>query len=207
MKRVLRTGLTLAVIAAICTTAVVATYVATDARIDANRRAYLESRLAPALGNVSFDSGLTDDVITLAPPHDLPGTLPAEIYRVYLDAEPAAALFAVTAMNGYAGPIRILVGISAAGQVAGVRIVEHSETPGLGDKVESKRSDWVQQFPGRSLSDPALNAWSIRADGGEFDQLTGATITPRAVVRAVRDTLVYFDANRDTVFAQTMATP
>ncbi len=207
MTRVLRTGLTLAGIAAICTAAVTITYVATDARIAANRQAFLESRLLPALGDVDFDTGLTDDVVTLPPPHDLPGAGPAQIYRVYLDGRPAAALFAVTAMNGYAGPIRILVGITADGLVAGLRIVEHNETPGLGDKIEASRSDWVQQFPGRSLSDPAADEWSIRADGGAFDQLTGATVTPRAVVGAVRDTLVYFNAHRDSVFAPPPSTP
>ena len=207
MKRVLRTGLTLAVVAAICTAAVTATYVWTDEKIAANRRAFLESRLVPALGDVSFDTGLTDDVITLAPPHGLPGTVPAQIYRVYRDGEPAAALFAVSAMNGYAGPIRILVGVTAGGIVSGVRVAEHNETPGLGDKIEIARSDWVLQFPGRSLGDPPEGAWRIRADGGAFDQITGATITPRAVIGAVRDTLLYFDAHRDTIFAPAGPTP
>lgn len=207
MSRVLQTGLTLAVIAAICTAAVTATYLWTKGRIEANRLAFLESRLAPALGDVRFDSGLTDDVFTLPAPHELPGTVPAQIYRVYLEDQPAAALFAVTAMNGYSGPIRILVGIRADGVVSGVRIVEHNETPGLGDKIEVSRSDWVHQFPGRSLGNPPEAAWRIRADGGAFDQITGATITPRAVVGAVRATLLYFDAHRDTIFAPAGPTP
>lgn len=201
MNRVSRTALTLAAIAILCAAAVTATYRLTAARIDANQQAWLESRLAPALGDVTFDSGLTEDVLRIEAPHGLPGNEAALVYRVYRDGQPAAALFMVTAMKGYAGPIRILVGVDASGVLTGVRIVEHSETPGLGDKIESSRSDWVQQFPGRSLATMPIDAWAIRADGGQFDQLTGATVTPRAVVGAVRDTLVYFDAQRDAIFA------
>ena len=188
-------------IATLCTAGVTATYRLTATRIDANRQAWLESRLLPALGDVSFDTGLTDDVLEIDAPHGLPGSESALVYRVYRGGQPAAALFAVTAMNGYAGPIRILVGVDTGGVVTGVRIVEHNETPGLGDKIESTRSDWVQQFPGSTIASPPLGAWAIRADGGTFDQLTGATVTPRAVVGAVRDTLLYFDSERDAIFA------
>ncbi len=71
----------------------------------------------------------------------------------------------------------------------------------MGDRIESTRTDWVFQFEGRSIGDPALTGWAIRGDGGEFDQLTGASVTPRAVIKAIRDTLLYFDANRDAIFA------
>ncbi len=200
MNRIVTTGVTLAVAAGACAAIVAAAYGLTRERIEANRLAFLEARLAPALGDTSWDSGLMDDMTTLAPPHGLPGTAPARIYRVYDAGAPAAALFAVTAMEGYAGPIRILVGINVDGRVTGVRILEHSETPGLGDVIESARSDWVYQFDGRSLGDPASANWAVRADGGAFDQLTGATVTPRAVVKAVRDTLHYFAAERERLF-------
>jgi electron transport complex protein RnfG len=202
MKRWLTTGLTLAAIAAVCVTIVAATYRLTATRIADNRLAFLESQLAPALGTVDYDTRPAGDAITLMAPHGLPGNEPATIYRVYRDGQPAAALFAVSARNGYAGPIRVLIGIDAAGAVTGVRILEHEETPGLGDGIEASRSDWIEQFAGRSLGDPPVESWSVRADGGRFDQLTGATITPRAVVGAIRDTLVYFEANRDTVFSR-----
>ncbi len=87
------------------------------------------------------------------------------------------------------------------GVVTGVRILKHRETPGLGDKIEPTRSDWIHQFAGRSLVDPETSRWAIKYDGGDFDQLTGASITPRAVIGALRDTLVYFDAHRDDIFA------
>ena len=81
------------------------------------------------------------------------------------------------------------------------RILEHRETPGLGDRIEQSRSDWVYQFDGRSLSNPLEAQWLLRTDGGEFDQLTGASVTPRAVIKAIRETLLYFAAHRDEIFA------
>lgn len=203
---VFRTALTLAAIAAVCTGLVAATYQLTNERIAANEKALLERSLEPALQGVSFDGGIADSRVLLEPPHGLPGNDRAVIYRVYSGGEPVAALFAVTARDGYSGPIRLLVGIGYDGRVTGVRILQHRETPGLGDRIESSRSDWVLQFDGRSLADPAIAGWAIRSDGGAFDQLTGASVTPRAVVKAIRDTLIYFGANRDAIFAM-RATP
>lgn len=202
---VLRTGLTLATIGAVCTALVAATYLATRDRIAANDQALLERSLQPALSGIVYDSGLTDSQLVLQPPHGLPGNDAAVIYRVFSAGEPAAALFAVTARDGYSGPIRVLVGIAYDGTVAGVRILQHRETPGLGDKIESSRSDWVLQFDGRSIDDPPVTGWAIRDDGGEFDQLTGASVTPRAVIKAIRDALLYFDAHRDEIFRVTAA--
>lgn len=206
MNRIASTAVTLGAVAAICAAIVAGTYRLTASRIEANEIAWIEAGLMPALGDVAFDSGLTDSVVALNPPHSLPGDDEARIYRVYRGGSGVAALFAVTASDGYAGPIRILVGIDASGGITGVRIVEHNETPGLGDKIESTRTDWVLQFDGRSLSAPSPDAWMIRADGGEFDQITGATVTTRAVVKAVFETLLYFDSERATLFGATAAT-
>ena len=198
---VIKTGLTLAMIAAICTSLVAATYQLTAERIVANEKALLEQSLQPALSGVFFDSGVSESRLVLQAPHELPGNDAAVIYRVFAEDKPVAALFAVTARDGFSGPIRVLVGVEFDGSVTGIRILQHRETPGLGDAIESSRSDWVYQFDGRSLGDPAIAGWAIKGDGGEFDQLTGASVTPRAVLKAVRDTLVYFNANRDSIFA------
>jgi electron transport complex protein RnfG len=199
-KTVIRTGLTLAMIAAVCTALVAATYQVTRERIAANEKALLEQSLQPALAGVFFDSGVSESRLVLAPPHDLPGNDAAVIYRVFAAEQPVAALFAVTARNGFSGPIRILLGIEYDGTVTGVRILQHRETPGLGDKIDSTRSEWVFQFNGRSMGEPHITGWAIKSDGGEFDQLTGASITPRAVIKAIRDTLIYFDVHRDEIF-------
>ncbi len=200
IPRTAKGGLTLAAIAALCATLVAATHVLTTERIAANEQAWLERSLLPALGDVDFDGSITDSRLTVEPPHDLPGNEPAIVYRAYSAGTPVAALFAVTAPGGYAGPIRILVGIDVGGAVTGVRILEHRETPGLGDGIEASRSDWVRQFDGRSLGNPPAGGWQLRVDGGEFDQLTGASVTPRAVIKAIRETLLYFDAQQAEIF-------
>jgi electron transport complex protein RnfG len=199
-QTIIKTGTTLAVIAAICTTLVAATYQLTKERIVANEKAMLEQALQPALAGVFYDGGVSESRLVMLPPHDLPGSDAALIYRVYAQDKPVAALFAVTARDGFSGVIRILVGVEFDGTITGVRILQHRETPGLGDKIESTRSDWIFQFDGRSMGNPEVTGWAIRNDGGEFDQLTGASVTPRAVIRAIRDTLLYFDEHRDEIF-------
>jgi electron transport complex protein RnfG len=202
---VLKSGVTLAAIAAICTSLVATTYHFTADRIAANDKALLEQSLHPALSDIFYDSGVSESLLVLPPPHDLPGSEEALIYRVYANKEPVAALFVVTARDGFSGPIRILLGVDIDGAVTGIRILRHRETPGLGDKIVVSRSDWVHQFAARSLGDPEVTDWAIRRDGGQFDQLTGASITPRAVIKAMRDTLVYFETHKDEIFAAATA--
>ena len=187
-------------IAAICTALVAATFQMTIDRIAANEKALLEQSLQPALAGVFYDGDVSESRLVIPPPHELPGNDAAIIYRVFAANEPVAALFAVTARDGFSGPIRILLGVDVSGTVTGVRILQHRETPGLGDKIESSRSDWVFQFEGRSIGNPTVTAWALKGDGGEFDQLTGASVTPRAVLKAIRNTLLYFDAHRDEIF-------
>jgi electron transport complex protein RnfG len=194
-------GVTLAALAAICTALVALTWRLTAPRIAANEKAHLEESLKPALANVFYDNDLAESTLILEPPHDLPGAEQAIIYRLYSQGEPVAAAFVVSAPDGYAGPIRLLIGVEFAGVLSGVRVIAHRETPGLGDRIESSKSDWLEQFNGASLESPPRARWAIRRDGGEFDALTGASITPRAVINAVRETLLYFEANREQIFA------
>lgn len=196
-----KSGVTLAVIAAICTSLVAITWQLTAERIETNKKEWLERSLQPALAGLFFDSSVTESMLMIPPPHELPGSGTAIIYRVYAGEKPVAALFVVSARDGYAGPIRLLIGIAMDGTVTGVRVLEHRETPGMGDRIEITKSDWVLQFDGHSLQDPEPARWALKGDGGDFDQLTGASVTPRAIVNAIRETLTYFDANRVAVFA------
>ena len=198
---VIRSGATLGLIAAVCTALVALTYQFTDARIAVNEQAWLEQSLQPALSGLFFDSGISESVITIPAPHELPGSEDAVVYRVYSGESPVAALFVVSARDGYAGAIRVLVGVDMDGAVTGVHVLAHRETPGLGDLVETSKSDWIRQFDRRSLRSPVANGWKIKRDGGEFDQLTGASVTTRAIVKAVKETLQYFGANAAAVFA------
>ncbi len=193
-------GVTLAIIAAICTSLVALTWQLTAERIETNKKEWLERSLQPALAGLFFDSPVTKSMLTIPPPHDLPGSGTAIIYRVYAGEAPVAALFVVSARDGYAGPISLLIGVAFDGTVTGVRVLEHRETPGLGDRIETAKSDWVLQFDGRSLENPELGKWAIRGDSGEFDQLTGASVTPRAIIKAIKKTLIYFDTHRDAIF-------
>jgi electron transport complex protein RnfG len=193
-------GIVLAVVAAVCTALVALTYRLTAPRIADNEKAYLEQSLRPALANVFYDNDLSESTLVMPPPHGLPGTEPAIVYRLFSEEQPVAAVFVVSARGGYAGPIRLLIAIEYSGELTGVQVLEHNETPGLGDLVEPSRSDWLTQFANASLGEPPRDRWAIRRDGGAFDQLTGASITPRAIVRAVKETLLYYETNRDRVF-------
>lgn len=101
--------------------------------------------------------------------------------------------------SGYAGEIRLMMGVDAQGRILGVRVLAHKETPGLGDKIEVKKGDWITRFTGLSLGAPPAERWKVRKDGGDFDQFTGATITPRGVVAAVHRGLAFFAANKDSL--------
>lgn len=196
-----RSGLTLAVLAAVCTALVAVTWHLTAPRIAANEQAALERSLSPTLEDLLYDNDLTESVLVIRPPHELPGTRAAEVYRVWSEDEPVAAVFVIEEPGGYAGPIRLLIGVEYSGAVSGVRVLSHRETPGLGDRIEASKSDWLQQFRDASLESPPRDRWAIRRDGGAFDQITGASVTTRAVVRAVKQTLLYFEANREFIFA------
>lgn len=101
-----------------------------------------------------------------------------------------------TEEEGYSGVIQLILGIDAEGTIIGVRVISHSETPGLGDKIEISKDPWIKSFNGRSLKNRATSAWAVKKDGGDIDQFTGATITPRAVVNAVYKGLVFFDRHQ-----------
>ena len=179
---------------------VAVTWESTAERIAENERAYLLRTLGDVLPQGAYDNAVHDDFITVTDPELLGTPEPVTVYRARSGSRPVAVVMTPTAPGGYSGPIRLLVGILADGTVSGVRVVAHRETPGLGDKIEVERNDWILDFEGRSLGNPARERWAVQRDGGVFDQFTGATITPRAVVSAVRDALIYFEANRDALF-------
>jgi electron transport complex protein RnfG len=176
------------------------TWDATEERIAANEQEFLLRSLADVLP-AGYDNAVHEDAITVTDSELLGTPEPVTVYRARRGGRPVAAVLTPTAPAGYSGPIRLLVGIRADGTLSGVRVVAHRETPGLGDKIEVERDDWILGFAGRSLQDPPPARWAVERDGGVFDQFTGATITPRAVVSAVRDALIYFERNRDALFA------
>jgi electron transport complex protein RnfG len=205
LRGMLLSGVVLMGFTVVGTTLVALTYEGTAERIAANERAALLGRLAELAPAGGYDNELLQDTTTLQTPAF--GSLsPQLVYRARRNGEPVAAFATIVALDGYSGPIRLLVGVRPDGKLTGVRVIAHKETPGLGDQIESERSDWILAFAGKGLGAPPPQQWAVRKDGGDFDQFTGATVTPRAVVGALTRFLAYFAQNRDAFFAPTAET-
>lgn len=199
VRHILTSAVLLALFALIGTTLVALIHDGTAERIIENERLATLRNLNAILPHERYDNELLADQRVIRD-ETLAGGQPVTVYRAFRDESPVAAVFATVAPDGYGGPIRLLVGVNVDGTVAGVRVTGHRETPGLGDPIEASRSDWILGFDGRSLGHPPLARWAVARDGGVFDQFTGATISPRAVVGAVREVLVYFAAHGETIF-------
>ncbi len=195
-----RPALTLAIVAAVLTAVVAAVASVTRERISDNEQAWIRQRLDALVAPPTHDNDLLADSIAVTAPDLLGSTQPVKIYRARLGGAPVAAVIRPVAPDGYRGPIELLVAINQDGSLIGVQVIRHDETPGLGDAFESRDVHWLDSFRGRSLTDPPPQRWTVRRDGGDFDAFTGATITPRAIVKAVRNTLEYYQRNRQRIF-------
>lgn len=203
LKPMLISATVLAIFAVVGALALAGSWELTAPRIEANVRAHLERQLAAVVPAGAYDNDLIADTLMIDAADALQalGTRQAvTIHRARRDGAPAAAVFDVVTPEGYSGDIRLLVGILPDHRISGVRVVSHRETPGLGDRIELDRSNWVLDFDGRSLGNPPAARWQVRRDGGDFDQFSGATITPRAVVRQVARVLAFAEAQGDALY-------
>lgn len=167
----------------------------------AERRAEdLRASLANVVPAALYQNDLAGDVATVEDAQAGPIT----VHRARKDGAVVAAAYEMTG-QGYGGDITVLIGVDRSGTLLGVRVLSHTETPGLGDWIEAARSDWILGFAGLSLGDPPVEQWAVKKDGGRFDQFSGATITPRAVVEAIREGLQAFERNRDAILDQLAA--
>jgi electron transport complex protein RnfG len=199
MRTELRTGLTLGVSVLSAILVLSITHWLTRERIEQAQRAWLLQGLAAVLPPGPFDTDpLTSMHWITAPSLGSDEALP--VYPVYRDQKPLAAALTVVARNGYNGDIRMLLGVDRAGVIVGARVIEHRETPGLGDDVEYQNSDWITRFDGLSLQDSTAGDWTVRQQGGRFDAFTGATITPRAVISAIYRALQWYELHIDDVY-------
>ncbi len=173
-------------------------------RIDDNERAAMMKLLMEVVDKDSHDNDLVNDKIELSA-EGFHSSEPVTVYRARKQGKPSAAIFVTNTLKGYKGSIKIVIGVRMDNTLSGVRVVRHNETPGLGDKMETRKSSWILAFDNTSLQQPELSKWGVKKDNGYFDQFTGATITPRAIVRAVRDVLIWTNdkANLASVFTQT----
>lgn len=176
-------------------------YVGTKDRIEASIVLAEQKALLAVIGDNALDNDLLNDTLTLNTNEQdiLNEGESSKIYVVRHKGKTTGFIFPATAPDGYSGDISMIVGVSTEGSLFGVRVIEHKETPGLGDKIDAKKSDWIEDFAGKSLSNPSIERWAVTKDGGDFDAFTGATITPRSTVNRVKSVLEYFEESREAL--------
>ena len=194
-------GLILFGFAVVGSALVAVTYTGTKDIIAEAQRKALEVSLNELVPAERYDNVVVDDAIEVVAPEWLGTDQSVTVYRARKSGQPVALFATPTAPDGYSGPIQLLIGVYADGTLAGVRVLAHKETPGLDDGIDEKRSPWILGFADKSLHNPRLEGWKVKKDGGAFDQFTGATITPRAVVKATRKFLEYVQTHRELLFA------
>ena len=181
--------------AVICAAVIAVTQVTTKSTIADNEREFRARALYEIVPREQIDNDLLADTFELQV-SSLGHKQPVQGYRARKSSAVETVILPVVAPDGYSGDIHLIVGINADASVAGVRVLAHKETPGLGDKIETKKSDWVLGFDGKAKTASNDPQWAVHKDGGQFDQFTGATITPRAIVNAVGRAIDYFKQHR-----------
>ena len=195
-----RAALGLATFALITAGSVALTRGLTEERIADNRQASRNREVA-AVAPAGHDGRLLDHVMSRPAAPAFGFEAPVTLWQARAGERVLGVVVPVTAARGYSGDISLVVGLDAAGTITGVRVTDHRETPGLGDRIEARKGDWIEQFTGHSLADPPAGGWAVGPDGGGVEALTGATITSRAVVSAVHRTLQWFEAQPATLVA------
>jgi len=206
----LRTAAILFVFVIIFTGLLSGAYLWTKPAIEASAAEEKMKLVDEVLPRGEYDNALLEDMVMLPPTPELGLSDPTTLYRARKAGQPVALVFEVIAPDGYAGKIKLVVAVRTDGQVAGVRVTQHKETPGLGDYIEvrkdkNKSRPWITQFTGMSLATVANSGWKVKKDGGYIDYYAGATVTPRAVSKAVLKAVQWAEANRTRLFAETGA--
>jgi electron transport complex protein RnfG len=187
--------------AVVGTALLAATYLVTRPIIAESEKQAKLALIGQILPGTLYDNDLLKDAALLPPASELGNSEPTPVYRAIKEGKPSAAVLEVIAPDGYSGKIRMIVAIKADGEVSGVRVVTHKETPGLGDYIEIAKNSWIRIFEGKSLLKYTDQDWKVMKDGGKFEHMAGATVTPRAVVKAVHKSMKYFATNQDRIFS------
>lgn len=201
LKAMIKNGGTLVVFAIATTSLVAITNWMTEDTIAEQQQLDLQKTLNQVIPKDTHDNKLFASCMLL-PSQTTVTTKPMPAYLATKDNQPTAIAIETYAPDGYNGAIKIIVGLDMDGVVLSTRVLAHKETPGLGDKIETRKSDWILSFDKKTITTENASQWAVRKDGGEFDQFTGATITPRAVVKAVRNTVLYFKENKQSILNQ-----
>lgn len=201
MRKALASGLVLGGFAMAAAALLAGTNLVTAPAIALRTIEDLQKTLRAVVPASLYDNTPSTDTLTVP----IAGGRTLTVHRARRDGQITAVAFGLTA-QGYGGPIDLLIGLAPDGTILGVRTVRHAETPGLGDRIEAAKSDWITRFAGLSLGNPPAAEWAVEKDGGRFDQFSGATITPRAVIGAIRDGLALFETHRSAILAPTSPT-
>ena len=201
LNAIKKNGLVLAVFACASTGLVAVTHYLTKDQIKQQEQAQLLSVLNQVIPHDLHDNELFS-ACTLVQAEELGTQQAMPAYIAKLNGEPSAIAIEATAPDGYNGAIKVIVGMKIDGTILGTRVLSHQETPGLGDKIDLRVTDWILSFSGKQVTDSNLERWKVRKDGGDFDQFTGATITPRAVVKSVKQAVQYVNQNNQALLAQ-----
>ena len=192
-----KNSLILAIFAIVCTAIVGLVNELTKDKIKVQEQLQLLNTLHSIIEPARYNNDITQDCVNFQSP--LLGNSKTTSHKAYVaryNTEPVAMAMTSTAPDGYNGKIELIIAINIDNSISGVRVLKHKETPGLGDKIEIRKSDWVTSFNGTKLLSESDSRWAVVKDGGMFDQFTGATITPRAIVKAIKNTLLYFKENK-----------
>lgn len=171
-----------------------------DAPIQQAEKTKLLAEINQVLPNTLYDNNPLEDTLQINGVSQLGSDQAITFYRARKNNEPTGIVFNAIAPNGYSGKITLLIAVKRSGELLGVRVLKHKETPGLGDKIELRKSDWILSFEGRQFSPEKAKSWNVKKNGGDFDQFTGATITPRAIVHAVKNALIFIKAQGDRLY-------
>lgn len=195
----------LAIFAVVCTAIVGLVNELTSDKIKAQEQLQLLNTLHSIIEPSRYNNNITQDCVSLSSPLLGNAINDKKMQTAYIarqNDQAIAIAMTSTAPDGYNGNIELIVAINMDETVSGVRVLKHQETPGLGDKVELRKSNWINSFTGEKLLSENDNRWAVTKDNGMFDQFTGATITPRAVVKAVRKALLYFKDNKHSLLTR-----
>ncbi|MDH5923345.1 electron transport complex subunit RsxG [Vibrio splendidus] len=201
LNAIKKNGLVLAIFACASTGLVAVTHYLTKDQIKQQEQAQLLSVLNQVIPHNLHDNELFS-ACTLVESEELGTEQAMPAYIATLNGEPSAIAIEAIAPDGYNGAIKVIVGMKIDGTILGTRVLSHRETPGLGDKIDLRVSDWILSFAGKQVTESNLDRWKVRKDGGDFDQFTGATITPRAVVKSVKQAVQYVNQNNQALLAQ-----
>ena len=204
-KAMSKNGIVLALFALVCTAAVSWVALETKDAIAFQQKLAIEKSLQQVLPKNLYNNDLIQTCVTVHAPDYLGTNTPQHVFIAKNDQTPVGLAIETVAPDGYNGEIHIMLGIDSQLNILGVRTIEHQETPGLGNFIELALSPWVLSFNGLDLDQRNLKSWNVKKDGGQFDQFTGATITPRAYVKAVKKTLIYLQNNYQNILLSTSA--